>query len=169
MKLMDIDTDTLGIPDTEYDASVTMPSAEFTRIVRDLSLLGESVRIEVNKEGVRFASEGEAANGNVLLKMTEAARQRWEDYDKDEEASGSAVKKEEGDEEGEGAKKGNVKKEVTDDDVVMVDDDDEDGEEEQEVKDDDDDDDEEETDEKRKKRKAGKVRQVLLPAAELVA
>ncbi|TFL00712.1 proliferating cell nuclear antigen, N-terminal domain-containing protein [Pterulicium gracile] len=156
MKLMDIDTDTLGIPDTEYDASVTMPSAEFTRIVRDLSLLGESVRIEVNKEGVRFASEGEAANGNVLLKMTEAARQRWEDYDKDEEASGSAVKKEEGDEEGEGAKKGNVKKEVTDDDVVMVDDDDEDGEEEQEVKDDDDDDDEEETDEKRKKRKAGK-------------
>ncbi|EDR08291.1 uncharacterized protein LACBIDRAFT_250172 [Laccaria bicolor S238N-H82] len=71
MKLMDIDSDTLGIPDTEYDARVTMPSAEFTRVVRDLSQLGESVRIEVSKEGVRFASEGEAANGSVLMKQTD--------------------------------------------------------------------------------------------------
>ena len=57
MKLMDIDSDTLGIPETEYDARVTMASSKFTRIVRDLSQLGESVRIEVSKEGVRFASE----------------------------------------------------------------------------------------------------------------
>ena len=57
MKLMDIDSDTLGIPETEYDARVTMASSKFTRIVRDLSQLGESVRIEVGKEGVRFASE----------------------------------------------------------------------------------------------------------------
>ncbi|OJT14758.1 Proliferating cell nuclear antigen [Trametes pubescens] len=75
MKLMDIDADTLGIPDTEYDASVTMPSGEFARIVRDLSLLGESVRIEVSKEGIRFVSDGEAANGNILLKQNaEAAK-----------------------------------------------------------------------------------------------
>ncbi|KAF5380186.1 hypothetical protein D9615_006185 [Tricholomella constricta] len=73
MKLMDIDSDTLGIPDTEYDARVTMPSAEFTRIVRDLSLLGESVRIEVSKEGVRFASDGEAANGSVLLRQSDSS------------------------------------------------------------------------------------------------
>jgi proliferating cell nuclear antigen len=73
MKLMDIDSDTLGIPDTDYDARVTLPSNEFTRIVRDLSQLGESVRIEVSKEGVRFASEGEAANGSVLLKQSESA------------------------------------------------------------------------------------------------
>ena len=73
MKLMDIDADTLGIPDTEYDASVTLPSAEFSRIVRDLSLLGESVRIEVSKEGIRFVSDGEAANGNILLKQSAEA------------------------------------------------------------------------------------------------
>lgn len=41
VKLMDIDVDTLGIPETEYDARVTMPSSEFGRIVRDLSMLGE--------------------------------------------------------------------------------------------------------------------------------
>ncbi|KAH9049761.1 proliferating cell nuclear antigen [Lactarius deliciosus] len=85
MKLMDIDADTLGIPDTEYDARVTMLASEFTRIVRDLMSLGESVRIEVSKEGVRFASDGEAAQGNILLKQTDAARERYENYGKDDE------------------------------------------------------------------------------------
>jgi len=46
MKLMDIDSDTLGIPETDYDARVTMPASEFSRIVKDLASLGESVRIE---------------------------------------------------------------------------------------------------------------------------
>ncbi|PPQ95085.1 hypothetical protein CVT25_002550, partial [Psilocybe cyanescens] len=35
-KLMDIDADTLTVPETEYDARVTLPSSEFTRIVHDL-------------------------------------------------------------------------------------------------------------------------------------
>jgi proliferating cell nuclear antigen len=96
MKLMDIDSDQLGIPDTEYDARVTMPAAEFTRIVRDLSLLGESVRIEVSKEGIRFTSEGEAANGNVLLKQTDGkvgkVQARSDPDGDEEEAEGSTQK-----------------------------------------------------------------------------
>lgn len=95
MKLMDIDTDSLGIPDTEYEARVTMSAAEFGRICRDLSQLGESVRIEVSKEGVRFASDGEAANGNVLLKQTDSARDRYADWGAtktEEEAEGSKKK-----------------------------------------------------------------------------
>ena len=67
MKLMAIDSDTLGTPETEYEPGVAMASSEFTRIVRDLSQLGESVHIEVSKKGVRFAVGGEVANGNVLL------------------------------------------------------------------------------------------------------
>jgi proliferating cell nuclear antigen len=65
---MDIDQETLGIPDTEYDAKITLSSSEFARICRDLGQLGESVRIEVSKEGVRFISEGDAANGSILLR-----------------------------------------------------------------------------------------------------
>jgi proliferating cell nuclear antigen len=42
IKLMDIDQEHLGIPETEYAATVTMPSAEFQRICRDLSALSES-------------------------------------------------------------------------------------------------------------------------------
>ena len=128
MKLMDIDADTLGIPDTDYDARITMLSSEFTRIVRDLLSLGESVRIEVSKEGVRFASDGEAAQGNILLKQTDAARERYENYGKDDDDQEKDVKeedvKEEDDEEkpkkAKKAKK--VKKEegVEDEDAEMA-------------------------------------------------
>ena len=114
MKLMDIDTDALGIPDTEYEARVTMSAVEFGRICRDLSQLGESVRIEVSKEGVRFASDGEAANGNVLLKQTDGARDRYAGWgvtkeeegaegSKKEKKSKDTVKKEDGEGEEGGA------------------------------------------------------------------
>ncbi|KAI9895045.1 MAG: proliferating cell nuclear antigen, partial [Vezdaea aestivalis] len=42
LKLMDIDQEYLGIPDTEYSASITMPSSEFQRICRDLIQIAES-------------------------------------------------------------------------------------------------------------------------------
>ncbi|KAF8627955.1 hypothetical protein AX15_004166 [Amanita polypyramis BW_CC] len=142
MKLMDIDIDSLGIPDTEYDARITMPSSEFSRIVRDLSSLGESVRIEVSKEGVRFTCDGEAANANILLRQAD-----------DSGPIGKVKKSEDSDDEPSSSKK--VKKE--DDDVKMDEDEDEDeenpasdGEEEQENEDE-----EEETGRKRKKKVNG--------------
>ena len=42
IKLMDIDQEHLGIPETEYGATVTLPSSEFQRICRDLNQLSES-------------------------------------------------------------------------------------------------------------------------------
>lgn len=122
MKLMDIDSDTLGIPDTEYDASVTMYSAEFSRIVRDLSQLGESVRIEVSKEGVRFMADGESANGSILMKHTDEARTKWENLGKEDEDGEGANDKDDdeeeeeeedqgSDEEGSKKRKSRVKKE----------------------------------------------------------
>lgn len=42
IKLMDIDQEHLAIPDTEYAATVEMPSGEFMRICRDLNALSES-------------------------------------------------------------------------------------------------------------------------------
>ena len=46
---MDIDSEHLGIPDTEYDVSVNMSSTEFQRICRDLAVLGESGIIKTSK------------------------------------------------------------------------------------------------------------------------
>lgn len=171
MKLMDIDSDTLGIPETDYDARVTMPASEFSRIVRDLATLGESVRIEVSKEGVRFASDGEGANGSVLLKQTDAARKKYarlakeagegvsktEDDDDDDDNDGD----EEDGEEGESKKK-KKKKKVKTEDVEMNGDDEEDqGDEEFKAKSDDEgedeaeDEDEDDESSNKKKRKKG--------------
>ena len=44
IKLMDTDSDALGMPETEYEVGVTTASNEFTRIVRhNLSQLGDTV------------------------------------------------------------------------------------------------------------------------------
>lgn len=42
IKLMDIDQEHLGIPETDYAATISMPSPEFQKICRDLSALSES-------------------------------------------------------------------------------------------------------------------------------
>ncbi|KAG2351614.1 hypothetical protein BDR07DRAFT_1442978 [Suillus spraguei] len=150
MKLMDIDAETLGIPDTEYDARVTMTASEFTRIVRDLSQLGES-------EGVRFASEGEAANGNVLLKQTEAAREKYANYGKDDDEP--KEEDDDDDEEGSSSKK-KIKKEKKmkkeDDDVEMEGE--EEDEDQEEFKAKSDDEGEEEQDEEDEDKKSSKKR-----------
>jgi len=68
IKLMDIDQEHLGIPETDYAANVTLPSAEFQRICRDLMQLSESVSIEATKEGIKFSCAGDIGSGSVTLR-----------------------------------------------------------------------------------------------------
>lgn len=68
LKLMDIDSEHLGIPENEYEATVTLPSSEFQRICRDLSSIGEAVEISVTKDAVKFATNGDIGNANVLCR-----------------------------------------------------------------------------------------------------
>lgn len=94
LKLMDIDQEHLGIPDTEYSATISMPSAEFRRICTDLMAMSESgmaasyiyihlhnhvrvsanrgwrgiVTIEAAKDGVKFSCNGDIGNGSVTLR-----------------------------------------------------------------------------------------------------
>ena len=42
LKLMDINSENLGIPETEYSATVRMPAGEFQRIVKDLASIGDT-------------------------------------------------------------------------------------------------------------------------------
>ncbi|CAH8288714.1 unnamed protein product [Heterobilharzia americana] len=67
IKLMDLDTDHLGIPDTDYKCIIRMPSAQLQRICRDLSQIGDSVVISVAKDGVSFSSTGDLGTGNIKL------------------------------------------------------------------------------------------------------
>ncbi|OKP12502.1 Proliferating cell nuclear antigen [Penicillium subrubescens] len=69
IKLMDIDQEHLAIPETEYAATVEMPSMEFQRICKDLNALSESVVIEASKEGVKFSCSGDIGNGSVTIRQ----------------------------------------------------------------------------------------------------
>lgn len=71
-KLMDIESEHLGIPDSEYKCTVRMPSAEFQRIVRDISVFGDTCGISVTKEGIKFTASGDLGTGNIQLKPNSA-------------------------------------------------------------------------------------------------
>ena len=47
---------------------MTLPSAEFQRICRDLGALSESVTIDVSKGSIKFSCQGDIGNGQVTLK-----------------------------------------------------------------------------------------------------
>jgi len=70
LKLMSIDSDHLGIPDTEYKTTIKMPAGEFQRICRDLTTVGDTVVVSATKEGVKFSVSGETSNGNITCKQT---------------------------------------------------------------------------------------------------
>lgn len=69
----------LSPQEQEYSCVVKMPSAEFARICRDLSHIGDAVVISCAKDGVKFSANGELGNGNIKLSQTS-------NVDKEEEA-----------------------------------------------------------------------------------
>jgi proliferating cell nuclear antigen len=73
LKLMDIDSEQLGIPDTEYKCTISMPSGEFQRIIRDMQVLGDTLTISCTKEGVKFGVTGDLGAGNVLIRQNSTA------------------------------------------------------------------------------------------------
>ena len=73
LKLLDIDNEQLGIPDTPYKCTVKMPSKEFERIVRDLQVMGDACTIGCTKEGIRFSASGSIGTGNILIRSNPTA------------------------------------------------------------------------------------------------
>ncbi|KAH8329007.1 hypothetical protein KR074_001439 [Drosophila pseudoananassae] len=67
LKLLNLDEDHLGIPDTEYCCTIHMPSAEFARICRDMSMFSESVTIACSKQGIKFSADGDLGSANIKL------------------------------------------------------------------------------------------------------
>ncbi|ERM95128.1 hypothetical protein AMTRI_Chr07g30850 [Amborella trichopoda] len=80
MKLMDISSEQLGIPESEYQSIVRMPAAEFQRICKDLSSIGDTVIISVTKEGVKFSTRGDIGSANIVCRQNTSV-------DKPEEAT----------------------------------------------------------------------------------
>jgi len=68
LKLMEIDSEHLGIPETDYKTTVRMNAAEFQRICRDLAVIGDTLTIQVQKDAVNFSVNGEIGKGEMCLK-----------------------------------------------------------------------------------------------------
>lgn len=73
MALMDIDSEHLAIPDAEPEAAITLASSEFTRVCRDLTQFGDTVKISVNKKTVTFSVQSTTGSGAVTLSSFESA------------------------------------------------------------------------------------------------
>jgi len=68
LKLMQIESEHMEVPEQHYKVTAKMPSAEFQKICRDLKEFGETMQIKASKEGITFSVQGDVGAGNVMLK-----------------------------------------------------------------------------------------------------
>ena len=71
LNLISLDSENLGIPETSYQSEITMNSAEFSKLCRELYSLSETVTFEITQSYVKFAIDGEVGTGNILIKTGE--------------------------------------------------------------------------------------------------
>merc|ERR1719157_294464 len=74
LKLMQIESEHMEIPDQQYKVVAKLPSAEFQKVCRDLKEFGETMQIQASKDGIRFSVQGDVGTGNVVLKPREAEK-----------------------------------------------------------------------------------------------
>ena len=65
VKMMDIDVEHLGIPEQDYSAIIEMPSSEFQKTCKDLSMFSDSLSIAATKSGVVFTGKGDTGSSIV--------------------------------------------------------------------------------------------------------
>merc|ERR1712224_815602 len=72
LKLMQIESEHMEIPEQQYKVVAKLPSGEFQKICRDLKEFGETMQMSASKEGIKFSVAGDVGSGNVMLKPREA-------------------------------------------------------------------------------------------------
>merc|ERR1712013_362994 len=71
LKLMQIESEHMEIPEQHYKVVAKLPSSEFQKICRDLKEFGETMSVKATKEGITFSVQDDVGSGNVLLKPRE--------------------------------------------------------------------------------------------------
>merc|ERR1719288_720800 len=74
LKLMQIESEHMEIPEQHYKVSAKLPSSEFQKICKDLKEFGETMQVKATKDGITFSVHGEMGAGNVMLKPREAEK-----------------------------------------------------------------------------------------------
>merc|ERR1719497_207980 len=74
LKLMQIESEHMEIPEQQYKVLAKLPSGEFQKICRDLKEFGETMQMRASKDGIRFSVQGDVGTGNVVLKPRESEK-----------------------------------------------------------------------------------------------
>merc|ERR1712222_68948 len=74
LKLVQIESEHMEIPEQQYKVVVKLPSSEFQKICRDLKEFGETLQMSASKEGIKFSVQGDVGTGNVMLKPRESEK-----------------------------------------------------------------------------------------------
>ena len=67
LNLITLDSEHLGIPETNYSSEIVMNSTEFSKLIKELHALSETVTVETTLKYVRFTIEGEVGTGSVEI------------------------------------------------------------------------------------------------------
>merc|ERR1712232_378534 len=68
LKLMQIESEHMEIPEQQYKVVARLPSSEFQKICKDLKEFGETMQVSTSKEGIKFSVAGDVGSGSVMLK-----------------------------------------------------------------------------------------------------
>jgi proliferating cell nuclear antigen len=74
LKLMEIESEHMEVPEQQYQVIARLPSSEFLRICRDLKEFGETMTVKATKEGIAFSVAGDIGTGSVMLKPRESEK-----------------------------------------------------------------------------------------------
>eukprot|EP00811_Abedinium_folium_P000884 NODE_10811_length_1327_cov_13.584167.p1 GENE.NODE_10811_length_1327_cov_13.584167~~NODE_10811_length_1327_cov_13.584167.p1 ORF type:complete len:260 (-),score=73.04 NODE_10811_length_1327_cov_13.584167:450-1229(-) len=74
LKLMQIESEHMEIPEQHYKVIAKLPSAEFQKVCRDLKEFGETMQMSASKDGIKFSVQGDLGAGNIMLKPRESER-----------------------------------------------------------------------------------------------
>lgn len=68
LNLVHFDQESLQIPETSYSSKVCLPSGQFSKMIRELAQLSESIKISTSKKSINFSINGEACSGEIDLR-----------------------------------------------------------------------------------------------------
>jgi len=75
LNLLDISEEEIKIPPAEFDTELTLPSADFQKLIRDMTNIGDSVDIKSVGESLIFGCNGDFAMQETILGETKGNSQ----------------------------------------------------------------------------------------------
>ena len=72
LNLLQLESESLGIPDTEYPSYIKMSSSEFVRLCKELTAMTDMVRVEVEGKTAVFTYNGKMGSGKIKMKKNNA-------------------------------------------------------------------------------------------------